>query len=101
MLLEVKEKNVTLASKLQFLKESPENQGVKSLLELKKNGMLPGIYGTVGELCRFEEGYSTAIEAATGHRLNYIVVEDIDTAAKAIEYLKKTKAGDAPSSLWT
>ena len=93
MLLEVKEKNVTLASKLQFLKESPENQGVKSLLELKKNGMLPGIYGTVGELCRFEDGYSTAIEAASGHRLNYVVVEDVDTAAKAIEYLKKTKAG--------
>jgi chromosome segregation protein len=93
MLLEVKEKYVGIASKLQFLKESPENQGVRALLELKKNGMLPGVHGTVGELCKFDEEYSTAVEASAGHRLNYLVVEDVDTAAKAIEYLKKTQSG--------
>lgn len=93
MLLEVKEKYVGIASKMQFLKELPENQGVKSILDLRKNGMLPGVHGTVGELCRFDDEYSTAIEAAAGHRMNYLVVEDVDTASKAIEYLKKTKAG--------
>ncbi|MEM3690583.1 MAG: AAA family ATPase, partial [Candidatus Micrarchaeia archaeon] len=91
MLLEVKEKYVTLSSKLEALKET--NQGVKAVLELKQKGMLPGVYGTVGELCSFDEQYATAIEAAAGNRLDYIVVEDVDTAAKAIEYLKKTKAG--------
>ncbi|NYZ76642.1 chromosome segregation protein SMC [Candidatus Micrarchaeota archaeon] len=93
MLLEVKEKYVGIASKMQFLKELPENQGVRALLDLKKNGMLPGIYGTVGELCKFDDEYSTAIEVAAGNRMNYLVVEDVNTAAKAIEYLKKTRAG--------
>ena len=93
MLLEVKEKYVAIGSKLQVMKELPENQGIRSVLELKKNGMLPGVYGTVGELCKFDEQYSTAVEAAAGHRLNYLVVEDVDTAAKAIEYLKKTQSG--------
>jgi len=92
MLLEVKEKYVTIASKLEAIKET-HNQGVRAVLELKQKGMLPGVHGTVGELCSFDEQYATAIEAAAGNRLDYIVVEDVDTAAKAIDYLKKTKAG--------
>lgn len=93
MLLEIKEKYVAIASKLEAIKESAQNQGVKAVLELRDKKMLPGVYGTVGELCSFDEQYANAIEAAAGNRLNYIVVEDVDTAAKAIEYLKKTKAG--------
>jgi chromosome segregation protein len=92
-LFELKEKNMGIASKLQSVKEAPESQGVSTVLELRDKGVLKGIYGTVSELCKFSEEFSIAVEAAAGARLNYIIVEDVNTAAKAIESLKQKKAG--------
>ncbi|MEW6329263.1 MAG: AAA family ATPase, partial [Candidatus Micrarchaeota archaeon] len=50
-------------------------------------------YGTVGELCSFDDEYAVAVEASAGQRLNYVIVEDVDVAAEAIEHLKQRKAG--------
>ncbi|MCC7552852.1 chromosome segregation protein SMC [Candidatus Micrarchaeota archaeon] len=54
---------------------------------------IPGLYGTVAELILFDQKYSDAIQGAAAGRLEYVVVEDIDTAAKIIELLKKQKMG--------
>jgi len=67
--------------------------GVKAVLGMRDNGDMKGIHGTVSELCRFKPEYATAIEASAGNRMDYVVVESVDVAAKVIERLKKTKGG--------
>lgn len=59
--------------------------------EMKKKES--GIYGTVYDIVKFDQKYEIAIEAACGQRLSYVVVDNIDTATKAIEELKRRKAG--------
>ncbi|MFA5382937.1 MAG: chromosome segregation protein SMC [Candidatus Micrarchaeia archaeon] len=54
---------------------------------------IPGLYGTVAELVSFDQEYSDAVQGAVGGKLDYVIVEDIDTAAKIIQLLKKEKAG--------
>ncbi len=54
---------------------------------LKSN--FKGVLGRVYELCSYEEKYAQAISAACGSRLNYVVVDTIDTASKSIALLKK------------
>ncbi len=69
------------------------NAGLDLVKELKDNRVVPGILGTVEELCSFAPEYATAVEAAAGSRLNNVVVETIDDAAEAIKHLKQKKAG--------
>ncbi len=56
---------------------------------------LAGVVGRVYELCSYDEKYAQAVSAACGTRLNYIVVDTIDTASKAISILKKRGIGRA------
>jgi len=60
--------------------------------ELKQGGM-KGIYGSVSSLISCEPKHSAAVEAAAGQRLNYVVVDSMDTALKVIEKLKAQKSG--------
>ena len=91
--LEARDKYSTLAARLATLHETPEMRAVESVLMLRDRGMLKGVHGTVAELCKFPEGLTTAVEASAGNRMNFMVVDDVDTAAKAIEYLKERKLG--------
>ncbi|MCI0504092.1 AAA family ATPase [Candidatus Micrarchaeota archaeon] len=54
-----------------------------------------GIYGTVADLVSFDAEYASAVEAAGGARLLYVVVDCVDTATQVIDKLKKAKAGRA------
>lgn len=102
-----KEINVRIADidrKLLELKESASFHKLKSspallhpALQLINDlkGKQKGIYGTVAELLSFDRKYATAVEASAGGRLLYVVVEDVDTATKIINILKKTKSGRA------
>ncbi|PIT85618.1 hypothetical protein COU36_02215, partial [Candidatus Micrarchaeota archaeon CG10_big_fil_rev_8_21_14_0_10_59_7] len=54
---------------------------------------IKGIHGTVQELCSYEPEHSVAVNAALGSRLNYVVVDDVKTAGKIVEYLKENKLG--------
>ncbi|HQT45527.1 MAG TPA: hypothetical protein PLO51_06105, partial [Candidatus Micrarchaeota archaeon] len=69
------------------------NPALGALREMSSAGMLKGYYGTVSELIKFDADYATAIESAANVRLNHAVVDTTDTASKAIDYLKKKKAG--------
>ncbi len=69
------------------------SKGTDAVLQMRDNGEIEGIHGTVAELCSFKSEYAVAIEASAGQRMSYIVVDSADVAAKAIKKLKKTQAG--------
>lgn len=55
----------------------------------------PGFYGAAADLCRYENEYAEAIEAAAGSHFNYFVVESIDVANSMIQHLKSNNMGRA------
>ncbi len=68
---------------------------VELLLDARNRRELPGIFGTVAQLGEVDEEYVTAIEAAAGNALQFIVVETEDDAVTAINYLKAVRGGRA------
>ena len=91
--LEARDRHNTLAAKLATMHETPEMKAVESVMMLRDRGMIKGVHGTVGELLKFPEDYAVAVEASSGNRFNFVIVDDIDTASKAIEYLKERRLG--------
>lgn len=67
--------------------------GVKSVLQ--EAGRLGGIVGAVSEKLSFDSHYQTALEIALGASSQNIIVEDEAAATRAIEFLKKNRAGRA------
>ena len=67
--------------------------GVKSVLQEKDR--LGGIIGAVSEHLTFDVHYQTALEIALGASSQQIIVEDEKAATRAIEFLKKNRAGRA------
>jgi len=54
-----------------------------------------GIHGTIAELAHVDDKYRTAVATAAGARMQSIVVDTDEKAAKAIKYLQKEKLGRA------
>jgi len=73
------------------LKEADENPVIKSILNLKKEG----IYGKFSDLISYPSKYSVAINVAVGNHKNDIVVENDEIASECIKYLKRNKIGRA------
>lgn len=67
--------------------------GVKSVLQEKNR--LGGIIGAVSEHLTFDVRYQTALEIALGASSQHIIVEDENAATKAIDFLKRNRAGRA------
>ncbi|MGC0310041.1 chromosome segregation protein SMC [Streptococcus sp. CL9.43] len=67
--------------------------GVKSVLQEKDR--LGGIVGAVSEHLTFDVRYQTALEIALGASSQHIIVEDEEAATKAIDFLKRNRAGRA------
>ena len=67
--------------------------GVKSVLQEKDR--LGGIIGAVSEHLAFDVRYQTALEIALGASSQHIIVEDENAATKAIDFLKRNRAGRA------
>lgn len=67
--------------------------GVKSVLQEKNR--LGGIVGAVSEHLTFDMHYQTALEIALGASSQHIIVEDENAATKAIDFLKRNRAGRA------
>ncbi|EMG34777.1 chromosome segregation protein SMC [Streptococcus oralis] len=67
--------------------------GVKSILQEKDR--LGGIIGAVSEHLAFDVHYQTALEIALGASSQHIIVEDENAATKAIDFLKRNRAGRA------
>ncbi len=90
---------IKIREKLAILRASVGNLRVNPievfLSDLVKNGKLEGFYGKAIDLIEFDEKFANAIEAAAGNRLTYFVVDSLETAKKAIDYIKKMKLGRA------
>nr|CAB3266387.1 structural maintenance of chromosomes protein 4 [Phallusia mammillata] len=67
---------------------------VKFLLQLKKSGKIPGIYGRLGDLGVIEEKYDIAISSCC-YALEHIVVDSIETAQLCVKALKTNQVGQA------
>ena len=66
---------------------------VDAILRARKDKELPGIYGTIAELGKVDKKYSVALEIAAGARLQSVVVDSDEDAARAINYLKERRLG--------
>ncbi|HEY9205321.1 MAG TPA: chromosome segregation protein SMC [Candidatus Methanoperedens sp.] len=73
--------------------EMSYSEPVDALLRAKKNKELPGIYGTIAELGKVDKKYSVALEIAAGARMQSVVVDTDEDAARAINYLKERRLG--------
>lgn len=84
-----------LEDRINSLKEKIENNGslpeaVKKVLNSFK---LDGINDSIGNIIEVEEKYSTAITTSLGIATTYVVVDNEDSAKKAINYLKDNNLG--------
>ncbi|XP_059156870.1 structural maintenance of chromosomes protein 4-like [Physella acuta] len=91
------EKRSNLLNKVEEVKNSlatskNQNRVLDSLMAEKKKGVLPGIYGRLGDLGAIDGQYDVAISTACGS-LDHIVVDTIDTGKACIEFLKKNNIG--------
>ena len=76
-------------SRKEALNETRGSYALRILLEAG----LDGIHGYVAQLGAVNEKYRYALEIAAGNRLGQIVVDNENIASRAIEILKKKKAG--------
>uniref|UniRef100_A0A8D3AN24 Structural maintenance of chromosomes protein n=1 Tax=Scophthalmus maximus TaxID=52904 RepID=A0A8D3AN24_SCOMX len=65
-----------------------------ALMQQKRRGTIPGIFGRLGDLGAIEEKYDVAISSSCG-ALDNIVVDTIDTAQKCVTFLKEQNIGVA------
>lgn len=68
-------------------------QGVKEVLKHKPT--LPGVIGAVAEVVRVPENLTVAIDIALGANSQFIIVENEQSAAAAIAFLKTNRMGRA------
>lgn len=70
------------------------NRVLNVLMKEKQKGTIPGILGRLGDLGGIDSKYDVAISTCCG-RLDNIVVEDVGTAQKCIQFLKNHDVGRA------
>lgn len=68
------------------------NAVLNALMKEKQKGNIPGVLGRLGDLGGIDSKYDVAISTCCG-RLDNIVVTDVDTAQKCIQFLKDTGIG--------
>ncbi len=67
-------------------------EGVRSILK-KRVENDASIMGTISDYLSTEPEYETAVSAVLGTRLQYVVVDSIESGARAIDYLKSAANG--------
>ncbi|NXY20114.1 SMC4 protein, partial [Atrichornis clamosus] len=67
---------------------------LETLLQQKRCGNIPGLYGRLGDLGAIDDKYDVAISSSCG-ALDYIVVDTIDTAQACVNFLKARGIGVA------
>ncbi len=89
-LLEYKEEASMLRVRVSPMLANPALKFIADLQEKED-----GIYGIVADLIKCDSKYSSALEAAGGARLLYVVVENAEVASGIITRLKRAGAGRA------
>lgn len=72
-------------------------EGVRAVMLAGREGApeAAGVIGTLADLISAGRQHEAAVEAALGHRLQHIVVEDVDTAKRCAALLESNRAGRA------
>lgn len=70
------------------------NACLNYLMDLKRNGTIPGIIGRLGDLGGIDQRYDVAVSTACP-MLDYILVDTLETGQKCIDRLKVDKVGRA------
>ncbi|MDR0974663.1 MAG: chromosome segregation protein SMC [Ruminococcus sp.] len=89
-----------IAGRIKLLSDLEKNMegfahSVKEILKCSQNGVIKGVFGTVGGLLSVEAEYSLAIETALGGALQNVIVKNEETAKRCINHLKSTHGGRA------
>ncbi|HUR68945.1 MAG TPA: chromosome segregation protein SMC [Candidatus Thermoplasmatota archaeon] len=71
------------------------SNAVNAILSARDQGHLKGIRGTIAELASVEKKYQTAMEVAAAGKMQAVVVDTDEDAARAIDLLKRNKLGRA------
>jgi len=71
-----------------------KNKILQSLLKAQDEGKLKGIYGRLGDLGTIDKKFDIAITTSCPH-LDSIIVEDVESAQRSLDYLKKNQIGQA------
>ena len=84
-------------NKINNLKNSIENSNTlpSSVKNILNNPKLKGIHSNIGDIIEVEEKYSKAITTTLGGAINYIIVDNEDSAKESINYLKQNNLGRA------
>jgi chromosome segregation protein len=80
---------------LETTREVQGESGYGKAVEAVLAANIAGVHGTIGQLGRVDERFTTALETAIGPRLGHIVVDDDEIAKRCIEFLKANQAGRA------
>lgn len=67
--------------------------GVRTIIDNAKN--LNGVIGQVKDFLNVKQEYEKAVYTILGKSINNIIVEDIETAEKAVNFLKQNQSGKA------
>ena len=98
LLNELRNKAGEIDAKIIELKEqramSRQGSDISNILSSKFSEK-DGFFGKASKLLSYENEYAYAVEAAAGNRLEYFVVDSIETANKIIKYLRENKIGRA------
>ncbi|CAJ37373.1 chromosome segregation protein SMC [Methanocella arvoryzae] len=94
-LRKLQEEYARAEGRIKAYEESDYSQAVETILQARNTRELPGIYGTIAELGKVDDSYSTALEVAAGNRLQNIVVDNDEDASRCIYYLKDRRKGTA------
>lgn len=86
-----------LNNKIAIEKSNLENNSMlpKSVNSILNNPRLTGIHNTIGNLLEINDAHITAINTALGANINFVVVDNQNSAKNAINYLKENNLGRA------
>ncbi|HSA60552.1 MAG TPA: chromosome segregation protein SMC, partial [bacterium] len=69
-------------------------EGVRAILQKKKdNREIGGVFGVVADFIETSPRYETAVSAALGEKLQYVIVQGHEEGVEAINYLKAQSTG--------
>jgi chromosome segregation protein len=88
------------SARLATLKEMAEAhegfyEGVRSVMAAQKAGRIPGSFAVIADVITVPKGFENAIETALGAAVQDVIADSVESAKKAIEFLKSNRAGRA------
>lgn len=92
------ENQILMDAKNLVREKESRNRVLTKIMEQKRSGSIPGIYGRLGDLATIDRKYDIAISTIAGGQLDKILTDCPKTSSMCIDYLKKNNIGTATFS---